>query len=370
MIKRMIIMLLGVGIVLGGFFWFQNFKAGIIKHVMAAMANPAQTVSTVTAGYQDWQQHLDAVGSLRAVNGADLSLEVAGIVDAIHFQSGDDVAAGTVLLKLRANDDDAKLKALQASADLAQVTYDRDLRQFKALAISQATLDTDNYNLKNARALVAEQQAAVDKKVLTAPFAGHLGLRQVDVGQFLNAGATVVTLQALDPIYADFYLPQQALEQVKVGQTIAVHIDTYRGQTFPGKIVAINPQVDPTSRNVQVRATLANPDHRLLPGMYASIAIDVGQPQREITLPQTAIAYNPYGSTVFLVDQQGEAHTAHQTFVKTGATRGDQVAVLSGVKAGDVVVTAGQMKLHNGSPVRIDNSVQPSFDAAPAPRDE
>jgi membrane fusion protein (multidrug efflux system) len=369
MIKRMIIMLIAVGVVLGGFFAFQNFKAHIIQQVMASLANPPQTVSTTTAGLQDWQPQVEAVGSLRAVNGADLSLEVSGIVDRIDFSSGDDVAAGAVLLRLRSDDDAAKLQALQATADLAQITYDRDVKQWKAQAISQAAVDSDTFNLKNARAQVEQQKAMLDKKLLRAPFAGHLGIRAVDVGQYLNAGTVVVTLQALDPIYADFFLPQQALDQIRIGQAVALKVDTYPGQTFAGKIAAINPQVDAGSRNVQVRAALGNPDRRLLPGMYATIDIDVGAQQHHITLPQTAIAYNPYGSTVFLIEQQGAAHTARQSFVTTGATRGDQVAVLSGVKPGDVVVTSGQMKLHNGSPVTIDNSVQPSADAAPAPTD-
>ena len=369
MVKRMVIMLVAVGAVLGGFFAFQNFKAHIIRQVMASMANPPQTVSAVTAGLQDWQPQMEAVGSLRAVNGADLSLEVSGIVGQLDFNSGDDVAAGAVLLRLRSDDDAAKLQALQATADLAQITYDRDVRQWKAQAISQATVDSDTFNLKNARAQVEQQKAMLDKKELRAPFAGHLGIRAVDVGQYLNAGTTVVTLQALDPIYADFFLPQQALDRVRIGQAISVRVDTYPGQTFAGKITAINPQVDSNSRNVQVRASLGNADHRLLPGMYATIDIDVGAAQRHITLPQTAIAYNPYGSTVFLVEQHGAARTAQQTFVTTGATRGDQVAVLSGVKVGDVVVTAGQMKLRNGSPILIDNSVQPTSDAAPEPTD-
>jgi len=369
MIKRMIIMLIAVGVVLGGFFAFQNFKAHIIGQVMASLANPPQTVSTVTAGLQDWQPQVEAVGSLRAVNGADLSLEVSGIVDQIDFNSGDDVAAGAVLLRLRSDDDEAKLQALQATADLAQVTYDRDVKQWKAQAISQATVDSDTFNLKNARAQVEQQKAMLDKKVLRAPFAGHLGIRAVDVGQYLNAGTTVVTLQALDPIYADFFLPQQALDQVKIGQAISAKVDTYPGQNFAGKIMAINPQVDANSRNVQVRATLGNADRRLLPGMYATVDIDIGSPQRHITLPQTAIAYNPYGSTVFLVEQQGAARSAQQTFVTTGAKRGDQIAVLSGVKEGDVVVTSGQVKLRNGSPVLIDNKVQPTSDAAPTPAD-
>jgi len=323
----------------------------------------------VTAGLQDWQPQVEAVGSLRAVNGTDLSLEVSGIVDQIDFNSGDDVAAGAVLLRLRSDDDEAKLQALQATADLAQVTYDRDVKQWKAQAISQATVDSGTFNLKNARAQVEQQKAMLDKKVLRAPFAGHLGIRAVDVGQYLNAGTIVVTLQALDPIYADFFLPQQALDQVKIGQAISAKVDTYPGQNFAGKITAINPQVDASSRNVQVRATLGNADRRLLPGMYATVDIDIGSPQRHITLPQTAIAYNPYGSTVFLVEQQGAARSAQQTFVTTGAKRGDQIAVLSGVKECDVVVTSGQMKLRNGSPVLIDNKVQPTSDAAPTPAD-
>ncbi len=369
MIKRMIIMLIAVGVVLGGFFAFQNFKAHIIEQVMASMANPPQTVATVTAGLQDWQPQVEAVGSLRAVNGADLSLEVSGIVGQIDFNSGDDVAAGAVLLRLRSEDDAAKLQALQATADLAQVTYDRDVKQLKAQAISQAMVDSDNFNLKNARAQVEQQKAMLDKKMLRAPFAGSprhprgrcravsdcrhhrrdvAGARS-DLCRFLPAAAGVGS------------------DQDRPGDRAKV--DTYPGQTFAGTIAAINPQVDASSRNVQVRATLGNPDRRLLPGMYATIDIDIGAPQHHITLPQTAIAYNPYGSTVFLIEHQGAAQTARQTFVTTGATRGDQVAVLSGVKEGDVVVTAGQMKLHNGSPVTIDNKVQPTSDAAPAPTD-
>lgn len=369
MIKRMIIMLVGVGVVLGAFFYWQHMKAGFIKGFMATMANPPQTVSTTTAAQQDWQTRLSAVGSLRAVNGSDLSLEVAGIVDEIDFKSGDDVQAGTVLLRLRSEDDLAKLHALQASADLAQVNYDRDARQLKVQAISQATVDSDKFNLKNAIAQVGAQKALLDEKTLRAPFAGHLGIRQVDLGQYLNPGTAVVTLQALDPIFLDFYLPQQALDQVKLGQSITATVDTYPGQKFTGSIVAINPLVDTSSRNVQIRASIANPDHKLLPGMFANIAIDIGRARQYVTLPQTAVTYNPYGSTVFLVKQEHGAPTAEQTFVTTGATRGDQVAVLTGVKSGDVVVTSGQVKLRNGSPLRINNTVQPADNPNPPPTD-
>src|SRR5690348_4840960 len=376
MIKRMVIMLVAMGVVLGGFFAFQNFKARMIHQVLAAMANPPQTVSTVTAGLQEWQPQLEAVGSLRAVNGADLSLEVSGIVGELHFSSGDDVAADTLLLRLRSEDDVAKLQALQATADLAQVTYDRDVKQWKAKAISQQQVDSDTFNLKNARAQVEQQKAMVDKKILRAPFTGHLGIRAVDVGQFLNAGTTVVTLQALDPIYVDFTLPQQALSEIREGQLVTATVDTFPDQSFVGKITAINPLVDVATRNVSVRATLANPDHLLMPGMYAKVTIDVGSEERYVTVPQTAVVYNPYGNTVYLVQDKGKDAQGHpllqaqQAFVTTGPTRGDQVAILKGIDTGATVVTAGQMKLRNGSPVIVNNSVLPANSPNPHPQEE
>jgi membrane fusion protein, multidrug efflux system len=376
MTKRMIIMLIAVAVVLGGVFGFQVFKANIIKHVMASLANPPQTVSTVTAGYQQWQPAVSAVGTLRAVNGAELSLQLAGIVSELDFKSGDDVRAGQVLLRLRSDDDVAKLQSLQATAELAQITYDRDRKQLQAQAISRATLDSDVASLKNNQAQVAEQQAVVDQKILRAPFAGHLGIRAVDLGQYLAAGTQVVTLQALDPLYLDFFLPQQALANIKVDQAVVVHVDTWPGVNFAGQIIAINPQVDPTSRNVQIRATLPNPDHRLLPGMFATLDISTGAPQHQITLPQTAVAYNPYGDTVYVVldkgkDAQGKPQLiAQQTFVTTGDTRGDQVAILKGIKAGDVIVSAGQIKLHNDSPVVVNNTVQPTDNPHPNVADQ
>jgi len=376
MIKRMIIMLIAVGLLAAGFVFFHFFKAEKIGQVMAAIAAAPMTVSTTTAGYQDWQPQLEAVGTVRAVKGADLSLEVSGIVDSINFESGDDVPAGALLLRLRSADDIAKLQSLQASAELAQVTYTRDQKQFQVRAVSQATLDADVANLKSYRAQVAEQQAVVDKKTLKAPFAGHLGIRLVDLGQYLNAGTTVVTLQALDPIYVDFYLPQQALDKLKVGQPLKAKVDTYAGETFDGEISALNPKVDPSTRNVQVRGTFRNPDHKLLPGMYATVDIVVGAPQRYITLPQTAITFSSYGDTVYLVDNKGQGAggrpqlVARQTFVTVGSTRGDQIAVLSGVKEGDVVVSAGQVKLRNGVAVAVNNTVQPADNPNPKVPDE
>jgi membrane fusion protein, multidrug efflux system len=369
--KRMVIMLIAVAVVFGGIFGFQAFKAMMIKKFMSSMAQPPQTVTALKAANSPWQPNLEAVGSLRAVKGADLSLEVSGVVDTISFNSGDDVNEGTVLLKLRSDDDQAKLESLQATADLNQITYDRDQKQFKLQAVSQATIDTDAANLKNAQAQAAQQQAILDKKTLKAPFTGHLGIRAVDLGQYLGAGTVIVTLQALDPIFVDFFVPQQSIDQVKLGQQVGVKIDAFKDQTFPGEISAINPKVDASTRNVQVRAALKNADHKLIPGMYATVDISTGAPLNYVTLPQTAITYNPYGNTVYIVDDKGKDASgksqlvARQNFVTTGTTRGDQVAILKGVNEGEMVVTTGQIKLHNGSTVLIDNSVQPTADASP-----
>ena len=376
MLKRMIIMLVLTGLVLGAIFGFQAFKSVMIAKFMATLSNPPQTVSTMTASSQEWRSQLEAVGSLRAVNGANLSGQVAGIVSKIHFESGADVKKGDLLLEMLADDDKAHLEALKATADLAKITLERDSALVKTNAVSQQTVDTDKGNLKNAEALVAQQQALVDYKSITAPFSGRLGIRQVDLGQYLAAGTTIVPLQQLDPIYVDFYLPQQALAQIKVGQDVTGKVDTYPDKTFAGKISAINSLVDTTTRNVQVRATMQNPNNLMLPGMFATIDIDTSTPQNYVTLPQTAIAYNSYGNIVYIVDDKGKDDKgqpkllARQTFVTTGATRGDQVSVLTGVKDGDVVVTAGQVKLRNGSPIIVNNTIQPANDPNPKPVDK
>jgi membrane fusion protein, multidrug efflux system len=364
MIKRMVIMLVAVAVVFGGIFGFQAFKAVMIKKFIAGISNPPQTISAAAAATSEWQPKIEAIGSLRAVKGAELSLEASGVVESISFNSGDDVEAGAILLKLRTADDVARLDSL-----------DRSQRLLKTQAVSQAQLDSDGAKVKDAKAQVAQQQAIIDKKILRAPFAGHLGIRAVDLGQYLGAGTAIVTLQALDPIYVDFYVPQQSVDQVRLGQQVSVKVDAYKDQTFVGEISAVNPKVDVSNRNVQIRATLKNRDHRLLPGMYATIDIAVGSPATYVTLPQTAISYNPYGDTVYVVeskgnDAAGKPHlVARQTFVTVGPTRGDQVAILRGIDAGDTIVTAGQIKLHNGSVVMVDNSVTPTADAAPVPVD-
>ncbi len=374
--KRMSIMLAAVGVVLGGIFGFGIFKNVMISRYFATAGAPPQTVSTMPAKLDQWQPTISAVGSLRAAKGADLALEVPGVVDEIAFESGDEVVAGTILLRLRAEDDEARLRSLDATAQLAATTYDRNRKQFEAKAISQAALDVDAANLKNARAAVEEQRATVNKKILRAPFSGRLGVRLVDIGQYLNPGAAIVTLQALDPVYADFYVPPQQAGRLAVGQKAVVKVDKEAPGGVAGEISALNPKVESGSRNVLVRATIANPARQLLPGTPVVVEIETGKPERHITLPQTAITYNPYGDTVFLAQSDGKddagkpKYKARQTFVVTGPTRGDQIAVLEGLKEGDQVVTAGQLKIQNDTPLVINNSVQPSADPNPKPTED
>jgi membrane fusion protein (multidrug efflux system) len=375
-ILRMIIVLLVLGLIGAGLIGFHQFKSNILKQVVHQITSGLPTVATVKATVQDWQPALSATGTLRASDGAELSAEIGGIVGEIHFTSGQDVDTGVLLLRLRPNDDEAKLQQLQATAELDQITYDRDQKQLRAQGVSQATVDTDAGTLKNARAQVAAQQALMAEKFVRAPFAGRLGIRQVDLGQYLSAGTTVVTLQALDPIFADFYLPQQALADIKVGQAVTVQADTYPGRGFPGDIAAINPKVDTSSRMVQVRASLKNGDHALLPGMYVTVSVDAGAPRKLVTLPQTAITYNSYGSLVYKVvpdgtDANGKPKLkVEQEFVTTGATRGDQVAILKGVSDGEEVVGAGQLKLHNNMGIVVNNTILPADNPNPKPADQ
>jgi membrane fusion protein, multidrug efflux system len=376
MIKPLVIVVLVAAVILGGIFAWGAFKGKMMAKYMGMAATAPQTVSTIKATSLSWQARTQSVGSLRAVRGADLSLQIAGIVDEIRFESGSEVPAGALLLKLRPYDDPAKLEQLQAAAVLAEQTYKRDQEQFAAQAISQAVLDTDVSTVKSAKAQVLAQQALIDEKTMRAPFAGTLGIRQIDVGQYLTAGTAVVTLQALDPILIDFYVPQQALSGLKAGQAVGATVDTYPGIQFTGTIESINSKVDLASRNVQVRASFKNADHRLVPGMFATVEIDNGAATTQITLPQAAITYNPYGDTVFIVQRSGVDDkgkpklTVLQRFVQLGATRGDQVAVTSGVAAGDEIVVAGQMKLRNGSFIVVDNSVTPTNAISPTPPNE
>jgi membrane fusion protein (multidrug efflux system) len=374
-VLRFAVMLAVVAVVFILVFGWGVVRGIFIKKFLATLANPVQTVATMPAQNTAWQPSLNATGSVVAINGADLSAEVAGIVDTIDFKSGDNVAAGTLLLTLRPNNDNAVLAQLQATATLDLITYQRDIKQLKADAVSQATVDTDRATLQAAQAQVQAQQATMAEKQIRAPFAGQLGIRQVDIGQYLSPGTQIVTLQQLNPLFFDFYIPQQSLAQVATGQAVTVTIDAFAGKTFPGTISAISSAVDTGTRNVQIRATIKNDDLMLRPGMFGTVNIAVGQPQQLVTVPQTAIQYNSYGDTIFTVaggkDANGKDQlTAKQAFVTLGDTRGDQVAVLKGVNAGDQVVVAGALKLKNGSLVTINNKILPANDPNPNPPNE
>jgi membrane fusion protein (multidrug efflux system) len=375
MTKRMIIMLAIVGLLFGGLFGFKAFLGGVIRKSISAQGVPPQTVSTAKAQFTEWQGEFQAVGTLRAVRGADIAPELSGVITAIHFQSGQAVAAGAPLIQLNAESDLARLQSLAAAADLAQANYERDKKQLEFQAVSQAVVETDAATLKSARAQVAEQQALLNKKLVRAPFEGRLGIRAVDLGQYVNAGTKLVTLQALDPVYVDFYAPQKSLDKIALKRKLILKTDAFQGQEFPGEVSSIDPKVDPATRNVQVRATVRNPKRSLLPGMFATVVLVSGGPKRFLTLPQTAVSYNPYGDTVFVVEEskgkdEKVALVAQQRFVTTGETRGDQVAILSGIKEGDTVVTAGQIKLRSGIPVIVNNSIQPTNEPAPQPKDQ
>ncbi len=375
MTKRMIIMLLVVGALFGGLFGFKAFLGNVIKKSISSQGIPPQTVSTAKAQFTEWQGEFQAVGTLRAVRGADLAPELPGLITAIHFQSGQEVAEGAPLVQLNNESDVAKLQSLMAAVELAETIYDRDQKQLAIQAVSQAVVDADAATLKSAKAQVAEQRALVAKKLVRAPFAGRLGIRAVDVGQYVNAGTKLVTLQALDPVYVDFFAPQKSLGRVAPGQKIVLKTDAFQGQQFPGEVSSIDPKIDPATRNVQVRATVRNAKRSLLPGMFATVVIASGGPQRFLTLPQTAVSYNPFGDTVFVVEEgKGKddkvALVAQQKFVTTGEARGDQVAILSGIKEGDTVVTAGQIKLRSGFPVIVNNAIQPTNEPAPKPKDQ
>ncbi|NNM58708.1 MAG: efflux RND transporter periplasmic adaptor subunit [Legionellales bacterium] len=364
----MFMMLICVGSLFFCIFLYQIFKMIMIKHFLASNSSPKVTVSAMKVEYANWQPTLNVTGSLRAIRGVSVTTELAGMVTGIYFKPGSFVKEGTVLVQLNADADNAQLQALQASADLAQLTYKRDAGQYAAQAISKAILDNDAADLKNKQAQVAEQAAIVAKKTIRAPFDGRLGISAVNPGQYLNVGDKIVTLQQLNPMYADFYLPQQSLVDIKVGQTVVLNIDTFPGKAFTGKITTIEPIIDVNTRNVEVEATVNNPSLALVPGMFARVIITTSKLHRYLTLPQTAISFNPYGAVIFLVKATGKDKsvlTVLQQFVTTGETRGDQVAVTKGLNEGDLVVTSGQLKLKNGTKVIINNTVVPENNPNP-----
>ena len=372
-------MLLFMLILFGGIFGYYLYHGLQMKKQMSQMVQPPETVSAIEATYQFWQPKMQAAGTVRAVQGVDVTTEIQGLVRTIYFQPGTTVKAGDLLLALNADADTAQWHALQAAANLAKITDQRDQAQYQIHAISKAKLDEDDADLKSKQAQVAQQAAIVAQKNIHAPFGGKLGVSAVNVGQYLTPGNKIVTLQSLDLVYVDFYLPQQALVYLSKGQSVRLTTDTYPDETFTGDVTTIDPKIDSTTRNVQIEATVQNKeeDHLLLPGMFVQAEVNTGEPHSYITLPQTAITFNPYGEVAFVAhasdkkDAKGAPiFIVSQRFITTGEKRGDQVAVLKGIEVGDRVITSGGLKLKNESQVVIDNSVTPTDDEHPNIQEE
>ncbi len=396
MTKRMFIMLgfvLLLVAVLGGLFFMNLMK------MFASFPKPApQTITAMKVESLEWQPQLSAVGSIVPVRGVDVTTEIAGLVRDVHFKSGDEVKKGQLLVQLNDDSEVAQLHSLQAAADLAVTVLNRDKLQLSVQAIAQAQVDADEADLKSKRALVEQQKATIVKKAIRAPFSGQIGITTVNPGQYLNPGDKIVSLEQIDPIYVNFTVPQKQAANVSMKQKINATTDAFAGTDFPGAVTSLDPKIDTATRNVALQATLSNPKHQLLPGMFANVKVDQGDKTKYLTLPQTAITYNPYGSTIFIVrqdvgddkdkacdkkddkkdakkdDKAAPADTgpklfARQVFVTTGPTRGDQVAVMTGIKDGDMVATSGQLKLKNCTWVVIDNKVTPKNDVNPTPQE-
>jgi membrane fusion protein (multidrug efflux system) len=370
--KQMIIMLVALALLFGLIFGWKAYSGYMLKQYILQAQSPAITVSTMKVEASLWQPSLKSVGSLRAFLGINVTTELAGMIQTIYFKPGALVKKDTVLVQLNAGTEVGQLHSLQAQVELAKITYRRDQAQYAVHAVSKQAVDTDEWNLKNLQAQVQQQAATVEKKTLRAPFSGQLGINNIYPGQYLNVGDAVVSLQALDPIFVDFYLPQQNLAQLAIGQTVRVVADTFPNKMVQGKITTIEPVIDTNTRNVKVEATVPNPDFKLKPGMFTRVEVDTGAKQGYLTIPQSAITFNPYGDIVYLVKDSGKKDsknqlilTVVQVFVTVGDTRGDQIAILKGLHAGDIVVTSGQLKLKNGSHVVINNEIQPSNEASP-----
>lgn len=380
MLKKILLTLLGVVLVVG---IIAGVKAMQIKSLMAMGAGHQETPVRVTATpsrLEKWDSAIPAIGSLSAVEGLTVSAEVGGKVTKIAFEAGSTVKAGELLVQLDTSTEEAQLRAAEAAADLAKITLNRSRELIESKTISQSEYDTANAQYKQALAQAEGIRAIIAKKTIRAPFGGHLGIRLINTGQILRDGGPVVSLQALNPIYVDFLLPQQRLGQLANGLTVRVTSDAAPDHPVPGKITAINPEVETATRNVRVQATLDNRDQRLRPGMFVNVDVVMPQPETVLVIPNTAVLNAPYGNTVFVVDEKtvkdektGETHAEkrlRQEIVRIGSKRGDFVAISSGnIKEGDIVVTSGVFKLRPNSLVIVDNTLAPDSQIAPKPPD-
>ncbi len=372
--KRMMLMLAAVAIFI--------VAIGLVKmlQIRAAIAQgmswqpPPEAVTTVVTKEEEWPASLSGIGSVAAVHGVTVSADLPGMVGKIGFDSGHRVEAGDVLVELDTSQERAQLAAVEAQRDLVRLNLDRSKQLLDKGVIAQAEYDQIAAEAKQAEARVGEIRATIQRKVIRAPFAGVLGLRQVNLGQYLNPGDAVVPLQSMDPVYVNFSLPQQDVAALRIGAEVNVAADSIAIGRATGRITAINSVVDEATRNVQVQATFQNPGGELRPGMFVDVQVVLGSSSRVIALPASAISYAPYGNSVYIVgDVRGPNgktfRGVRQQFVKLGGARGDQIAVLSGVQPGDEVVTSGVFKLRNGAAIFVNNARQPGNNPAPRPED-
>jgi membrane fusion protein (multidrug efflux system) len=335
---------------------------------------PVETVSTAEVVAQKWERSVESVGSLRAVQGAELSTESSGVIARILFENGQEVKQGDLLVELDHETESANLRSAEAEADLARTVYERTKRLRGNNTVPQSDLDAAESQLRKSAALVEQLKATISKKQLSAPFSGRLGIREVNLGQFVDNGDTIVSLQALDPIYVDFLLPQQLIAGLSVGERLKLLTDVYPGREFDGKLTAINSQIDPVTRNIRLQGTLQNADGALRPGMFARVLLTLGEADEVVCIPSTAVITAPYGDSVFVLENEtaedGSARrVARQRFIRAGRARGDFVSVTQGLKPGETIVSAGAFKLRNGTPVEVNNDLAPQPELSPAPPD-
>lgn len=367
--------MLGVVIVLLsslGFFKFRQIQSAV--QAASSFQMPPEAVTTIVAKTEQWPAAMTAIGTVEAVQGVTVSADLPGTVAKIEFESGKFVNKGDVLVELDTRQERAQLAAMEAQRDLAKLNYSRAQQLASQGVISKSDYDKSSADQRQTEANVAELRATIERKTIRAPFSGVLGIRKVNLGQYLAAGAPIVPLQSLDPIYVNFGVPQQQGPQVKNGRTVRVSTAELAGHVFDGHVTAVDSLIDENTRNVQVQATLPNKGHRLRPGMFVEVSLNLGSSSTAIELPASAISYAPYGDSVYVVtdmkDKKGQTYRGvRQQFVKVGSSRGDQVAILSGINPGDEVVTSGVFKLRNGAAVQVNNKVKPSNSPAPNPAD-
>jgi membrane fusion protein, multidrug efflux system len=375
MAKRMILMLLLVAAIVGGLGFVKYRQVETAIAMGASFQMPPTSVTTVIAKRATWPSTLSVVGTVAAIQGVTVSADLPGTVDKIHFESGQSVHAGDVLVELDIRQETAQLANAEAQRELARVQYERSEQLVNAGVIAKSEFDNAAAQRKSTEAQVNDIKAAIGRKTIHAPFTGVLGLRQISLGQYLASGQAIVSLESLNPIYVNFGVPQEDTGKMSLGRSVSVTNEDLRGLEFSGRITALDSVINEQTRNIQIQATLHNPGDKLRPGMYVQVELPLGAPRNVIPLPASAINYAPYGDSVFVVTDMKDEKTGktyrgvRQQVVKVQGTRGDQVAIVSGLNPGDEVVSAGSFRLRNGAPVQVNNSVQPSNSTHPTPEE-